>query len=226
MVDLKNFLELEIFSVGNFKLKVLNLFAILIIFVITRIILLVIKRILLYKRSLDKEKIGNYFAVYQIIRYLLWSVAIGLMLDNIGIKLTVLLAGSAALLVGIGLGLQNIFNDFLSGIILLSDRSIKIGDILQVDNEVIKIEDIGIRTSKGFTRDDITIIIPNSQITSGKVINWSHQSKKTRFKIKVGVAYGSNVELVMNILKESVIEHPQITDKKAIESRFTDFGSS
>ncbi|MBW6500596.1 MAG: mechanosensitive ion channel [Bacteroidales bacterium] len=105
--------------------------------------------------------------------------------DSFGISITVLLAGSAALLVG-----------------------------------------IGIRTSKGLTRDDIMVIIPNSIITTNKVINWSHQSKKTRFRINVGVAYGSDVDLVIRVLEKSALEHPDIRDKDHINARLVDFGTS
>ena len=143
-----------------------------------------------------------------------------------GIKVTLLLAGSAALLVGVGLGLQQTFNDVISGIILLSERSIKINDVLEIDSDVIKIQSIGLRTSKGLNRDDISIIIPNSLITTNKVINWSHQSKKTRFRIDVGVAYGSDVDTVIQILEESAFEHPDVTDRDHVEGRLAGFGNS
>jgi small-conductance mechanosensitive channel len=79
---------------------------------------------------------------------------------------------------------------------------------------------------QGHNRDDIAVILPNSLITTNKVINWSHQSMKTRFRISVGVAYGSDVDLVIKILEDSVMEHPDITDKKLIEARLVDFGNS
>jgi len=87
-------------------------------------------------------------------------------------------------------------------------------------------QDIGLRTSKGLNRDDISIIIPNSLITTNKVINWSHQSRKTRFRIGVGVAYGSDVDLVIKTLEESALAHPDIEDKDSIEGRLVDFGNS
>jgi small-conductance mechanosensitive channel len=147
-------------------------------------------------------------------------------METIGIKVTVLIAGSAALLVGIGLGLQQTFNDIVSGTILLSERSIKVGDVLEIDKDVVRIQEIGLRTSKGINRDEISLIIPNSLITTNKVINWSHQARKTRFKINVGVAYGSDVDLVMKILKESTLEHPDMFDENVIDIRFLDFGNS
>jgi len=130
------------------------------------------------------------------------------------------------LLVGVGLGLQQTFTDIISGIILLVEGSTKIGDVLEIDGDVVMIKHIGLRTSRGLNRDDIVVIIPNSQITTNKVINWSHQSKKTRFRINVGVAYGSNVDLVIKILEESALEHPDITEKTLIEARLIDFGNS
>jgi len=123
---------------------------------------------------------SNAYSLFKIIKYILWIVSVLFMMQTLGISITVLLAGSAALLVGIGLGLQQTFNDFISGIILLIEGSTRIDDVLEIDGEVVKIQEIGIRTSKGLTRDDIVVIIPNSAITTSKVINWSHQSKKTR----------------------------------------------
>jgi small-conductance mechanosensitive channel len=178
------------------------------------------------KRRLKKLDYSNAYSLYQIIRYVLWIISISIILNTLGISLTVLLAGSAALLVGVGLGLQQTFNDFVSGFILLVEGSTRIGDVLEIDGDILVIQKIGLRTSKGLTRDDIVVIIPNSLITTNKVINWSHQSKKTRFKINIGVAYGTNVDLLNKILEESALDHPDITDKDLIEARLIDFGNS
>jgi len=219
-------LQFELLNVGKYTLKVYHLAIILIIFVVTRLILWLIKKALFRKHKTDPTDIGNTYAVYQIISYVLWILAFAVTLQALGIKITVLLAGSAALLVGIGLGLQQTFNDIVSGIILLSERSVKVGDILEIDGDVVKIQRIGLRTSEGLNRDEISLIIPNSLITTNKVINWSHQSKKTRFKINVSVAYGSDVNLVSRILIESVLEHPDIIDKEFVDVRLLDFGNS
>lgn len=219
-------MDFVIFSYGDFNLKVKKVIIILIILLLTHVFLWIVKKGI-YKRFREgKVDEGNTFALFQIIKYLVWIIAIVFLLESLGVKITLLLAGSAALLVGIGLGLQQTFNDIISGVILLSERSIKIGDVLEIDNDIVKIHDIGIRTSKGSNRDDISIIIPNSLIATSKVINWSHQSKKTRFKINVGVAYGSDVDLVIKILEESAIEHPQISNRELIEARLINFGNS
>jgi small-conductance mechanosensitive channel len=226
METLNKILEFEIFSIGDYTLRIYKLIAVLAIIIITKITLWIIKKAIFGKYKFNRLDRGSTYALYQIIKYVVWVMAIGILLETIGIKVTLLLAGSAALLVGVGLGLQQTFNDIISGIILLSERSIKISDILEMDGDIVKIESIGLRTSKGLNRDEISIIIPNSLITTSKVINWSHQSRKTRFKIDIGVAYGSDVDLVIKILEESAIEHPDIFGKELIEARLHDFGSS
>jgi len=226
MEKIRNLLEFEIFHVGEYSLTSGKVVSAIVTILITLLLLWIIKKTLFRKQVMNRYNRGNLYALYQIINYVIWILAILIILDTLGIKLNVLLAGSAALLVGVGLGLQNTFNNFISGIILLFEGSIKIGDILEIDGDVVKMERIGLRTSSAKNRDDIVIIIPNSLITSNKVINWSHQSEKTRFKIKVGVAYGSDVDLVIKILKDSALENPEIDDKSAIIARFIDFGNS
>lgn len=223
---IKEFLELEILSIGKYNIMVSSIVFILAIILFTKILLWLIKKALDRHQRKNDLDAGNTYAIFQIINYIIWVVSFGFILETIGIKITVLIAGSAALLVGVGLGLQQTFNDIISGIILLSERSIKIDDILEIDGDILKIQEIGLRTSKGLNRDEISIIIPNSLITTNKVINWSHQSKQTRFKINIGVAYGSDIDLVEKVLTESAWEHPEVSDKDLINVRFLDFGDS
>ncbi len=225
METIEHFLEFELIQVGDLNVRVYTLANILIIFLITKLILFLIKKALFRSRS-KKFDVGASYALFQIIKYVLWVVAIGLVLETLDIKLNVLIAGSAALLVGVGLGLQQTFNDILSGIILLSEKTIKIEDILEIDGDVVKIQSIGLRTSKALNTDDVSIIIPNSLITTNKVINWSHQTMKARFRIDVGVAYGSDIDLVIKILEECAFEHPDVSDRKSTEARLVNFGNS
>jgi small-conductance mechanosensitive channel len=226
MEVINNFLDYVIFRVGKTEFTVTKLLTIILILTVTKLVIWLIKKGFNSSRRLGKIDRSSSFSLFQIIRYVLWIIAISLILETIGVSITVLIAGSAALLVGIGLGLQQTFNDFISGIILLIEGSTKIGDVLEIDGDVVKIQNIGLRTSKGLNRDEIVTIIPNSLITTNKVINWSHQSKKTRFRIDVGVAYGSDVNLVIKVLEESALEHPDIADKNLTEARLTDFGNS
>ena len=226
METVNNILNFELFSLGEYTVKVSKLVIIALIVLFTKILLWLLKTTLFRKSKFKALDAGTSYAIFQIIKYILYVIAIGFILESIGVKLTLLLAGSAALLVGVGLGLQQTFNDIISGLILLTERSIKINDILEIDGDIVKIESIGLRTSKALNRDDISIIIPNSLITTSKVINWSHQSQKARFKIDVGVAYGSNVDLVIKILEESAFDHPEVFNRGLVEARLINFGNS
>ncbi len=226
MESIDNFLQHNIFKIEDHQIKVYSLVIFVLIFIVTKIIIWVIKKWMFRKRRVVKYDQGTTYAVFQIIKYVIWVVAISVALDTIQIKVTVLIAGSAALLVGVGMGLQQTFNDIVSGFILLSERTIKINDVLEIDGDIVRIQKIGLRTSQGLNRDEISIIIPNSLITNNKVINWSHQARKTRFKINVGVAYGSNVDLVIKVLEESVFEHPEIKNQYHIEARLIEFNNS
>jgi len=225
MKQIKDILNYELFSFDNYSFKVNILLFVLLIFLATKLILWIIKKAINRKITKDSEERGNYLAVYQLVKYFLWVIAIALIMETAGIKVTVLVAGSAALLVGVGMGLQQTFNDIVSGIILLTEGTTKIGDVLEIENEVVMVKQIGLRTSKVINRDDVMIIVPNSLITTNKVINWSHQSDTIRFKIEVGVAYGSDVDLVTKLLTESAKEHKDVANKN-IQARFVNFGNS
>ncbi|MFA5695544.1 MAG: mechanosensitive ion channel domain-containing protein, partial [Proteiniphilum sp.] len=226
MDKLRDFIEYEIFRIGEYSFTNSKIITVALVVLSTMGILSVIKKLLFRKKIENRYDRGNLYSLFQIIKYFVWIIAILIMLEELGLKLNALLAGSAALLVGIGLGLQNTFNNFVSGIILLFEGSIHVGDVLEIDDDVVQIEKIGLRTSKAIDRDYISVIIPNSLITSNKVVNWSHQDRKTRFRIKVGVAYGSDVDLVIKVLRESALDHKDISDKSSVIARFVDFGSS
>ena len=226
METITDFFNVEIFSFNDNSLSIFDLTSIIVIIIITKLVLWIISKALFNKKKLHKLDEGSAFALFQIIKYLIWIIAITLMLESLGIKVTFLLAGSAALLVGVGLGLQQTFNDMLSGIILLFEHSVKVGDILEIDGDRVIIQEIGLRTSKGMNVRQIVVIMPNSLITTNKVINWSHQTQKTLFKIDIGVAYSSDVNLVIKKLEESAIEHLEFSECEFKEVRFVNFGNS
>ena len=226
METINKLIEFEIFNFNEHSLTVFELISVIFIFFITKFILWLINKSLFSKTKIHKLDKGSSFALFQLIKYLIWIIAIGIMLEVIGIKITLLLAGSAALLVGIGLGLQQTFNDIISGIILLFEHSVKVGDVLEIDGDKVIIQEIGLRTSKGLNVRQIIVIIPNSLITTNKVINWSHQTQKTLFSIDVAVAYGSDIDLVIRILEESALEHEKVEKSDLLEARLVNFGQS
>jgi len=172
-------------------------------------------------------KIGNQFAINQLIRYVVFAFAVIFALNSFGLQLTVVWGAIAALLVGVGLGLQQTFNDWASGIILLLERTVEVGDIVKVEDATIgTVRKIGLRVSRIETLDNISILVPNSMLVNDKVINWSHFDNKARFVIKVGVAYGSDTQLVKKILLEVALNNNYVMKYPDPFVRFTDFGSS
>jgi len=226
-MNIRDILEYAIIKTDNFTITVYNLIATILILLITRIIIGIIHKI--FKRKIYTNKnieFGKSNTIYQLIKYILWTIAIVLSLETIGIKITFLLAGSAALLVGLGFGLQQIFRDIVSGLFILFEGNLKVNDIVELDDEIGKVKEIGFRTTKIESRDNIMLVIPNSKFIDGKVINWSHIQKRTRFHVQVGVAYGSDVELVAKVLTECAINHPDVTKTPQPFVRFFDFGDS
>ena len=209
---LNNLLSYDLFSINNITIEIKDIVILLIFLVILKILSKVLNRII-FKYS--KRDQGSTFAVYKLINYLLWVIGISLYINFIGFDVTLLVAGSAALLVGIGIGLQQTFNDLISGIILLFEGSIKIGDIVVIDGEFKKITNIGLRTSRADSFDNSTIIIPNSKIVTEKVVNYNDGDQPVRFNVKIDVAYGSDTNLVKKLLvdiantEELVLEDPE-----------------
>lgn len=224
---IEKILNYKIIELSNFSITTEVIIKIIFIFIITKILLWIITRTLLRVKKVRNERKEDIYIINKIISYVIWLFSILFILNTLGVKITALLTGSAALLVGIGLGLQQTFNDFISGVILLFEGKTMVGDVLEVEGRLMTLTNIGLRTTEGIDRDGIAIIIPNSKIVTDKVINWSHQEdKKVRFNIEVGVAYGSNVDLVIKLLEESAQEHPQVTNKDLIEARLINFGDS
>ena len=226
-MTLNSILNYEIFQLGDFKLLLGNLLVGLIIAAGAILLLFILKKIILKPRFfINKIDEKRRIAAYSIIKYFIWIISIFIILKAAGVEIGPLLLGSSVLLIGLGFGLQNIFKDFVSGLFLLFEGTIKIGDVIEVDNIIGKVTEINLRSSEIFTRDDMTIIVPNSKFIVEQVVNWSHNEQKARFAVKVNVAYGSDTELVFKCLEETMSENRSVSKKPIPFVRFTDFGES
>ncbi len=225
-MSLKEILNFSLIETDNFNLTVIDLVIIAGISFAAYLLIFLIKKALLNTKSKLYLTNGSGHAVFQILKYFIIVITVVVILETIGVNVTLLLAGSAALLVGLGLGIKELFYDIISGFILLFERTITIDDIVEVDGMVAKVRKMSLRTSEVETRDDIIIIVPNSKLVSEKVINWSHNKNFTRFKIDVGVAYGSDVNEVISILRKCTESHPNVSTQKPPKIRFIDFGDS
>ncbi|HAB35236.1 MAG TPA: hypothetical protein DCE58_01405 [Cryomorphaceae bacterium] len=219
-------LDLVIFRYGEVEITLFEIVQVVFILAVARTITFLVKR--LFNRAVKRRRVdrGTAYALRQLINYVLWIMTILFTLDFSGIEITVILAYSTALFVGLGLGLQDTFKDFISGIILLTERTVTAGDIIEINNLVGKVKEVGLRTTKVLTRDDIAVILPNSQLTNQGVINWSHQHAATRFHVEVGVAYGSDTRLVEKVLLECMQNLAEIDAEPAPSVQFRHFGDS
>jgi len=228
---LKNFqIDYELFSFntgGNtFHFRISSIFSAILILLVARLLVWALTQIFLssyYKtKSVD---VGSQYAINQLISYFIYIIAIVMAIDNMGVQMTVLWGGLAALLVGVGLGLQQTFNDLFSGLLLLFERTVEVGDMVEINGEIGKVKKIGLRTSLVESRDNVTMIIPNSKLVMDSIVNWTHYDSKVRFRITVGVAYGSDTALVKSLLLKAT-ESTRVLQRPAPFVRFVDFGNS
>ena len=131
--------------------------------------------------TMNKIDAKRRISIFLIVKYIGWVVSILVALKVLGFDITPLLFGSTAVLIGLGFGLQNIFRDFISGLFLLFEGSLKIGDVIEADGVIGRVKEINLRSSEVITQDDVTIVIPNSKFVSEKVVNWSMDNELVRF---------------------------------------------
>ena len=219
----RELLNFKLFTIGQADISVSSLIFLVIFILALNFIIKLIRKLIYRSHKLDESK---KFTIFSLIKYVLYVVGFILGMNMIGINVSVLMGASAALLVGIGLGLQNIFSDFVSGIVLLLDSSIKVGDIIEVDNLVCKVKEINLRTTTVLTRDDKYVILPNTFLTKNNLFNWTHSNLNSRFDIQVGVAYSSDVQTVMDILKSVTAANPKVVKTPEPFVRFNDYADS
>jgi len=214
-------------TIGKAKITILNvcyvIIFLLLIGYISRIIRKALQDEVLPRTRLD---IGARASLVNVVVYSLWILAIYTGINILGIDLSSLAFMAGALGIGIGFGLQNTVNNFVSGIILLFDPSIQVGDMVQIGEDWGTVNRINIRTTIVQTFDNAALIIPNSQMLSNRVTNWSYKDPKVRRQVDVGVAYGSDVQLVRKVLLEIIHDMPEIMDDPAPRVDFSDFADS
>lgn len=174
-------------------------------------------------RGLDR---GMRHSVGKITRYIVLSIGVFVALGTMGVDTSAIMAGGAVLLVGIGFGLQKLAENFISGLLLLIERPVRKGDFVDIGGVLGTVEDIGLRATRVHSRDGVTVIVPNANLISGTVINHTVPTADRRIWIKLGVAYGSDLDLVVKVLVELALADPNVSKTPAPEVRFQDFGDS
>ncbi|MDR9456766.1 MAG: mechanosensitive ion channel [Salegentibacter sp.] len=193
-------------------------------FVLTSTILRIIRSFVTGK-LVDEDKM-KFISIFKFIKYFIYVVVILITLGSAGIDITILLTASAALFVGLGLALQELFQDVIGGIFIILDKSLLVGDIIEMNGRVGRVFEIKLRTTRALTRDDKVMIIPNHKFMSDVIYNYTQNHKTTREMVKVGVAYGSDTQLVKKILLDSAKQNDSILDTPVPFVLFEDFGDS
>ncbi|MBI1838584.1 MAG: mechanosensitive ion channel [Flavobacteriia bacterium] len=230
-IDLLNF---KLVNTKKFQFSFYHFIIIFAIFFGARMLLNVVK---LYINRKFKEKEGfdqgTEYVYMQLAKYVVYLIAGILSLQALDVKIESLLLGSAGILVGLGLGLQDVFKDMFSGIILLFEGNIRVGDVIEIGSKngvsepiVAKILKINVRTTQIQTRDGNVLIMPNVKLTQEFVENWTHGSELTRFIIPVTVAYGSDAELASRLLRQAAMSHPKVKKTQPVEVRLAKFGEN
>lgn len=170
--------------------------------------------------------IGARQAAGALLRYLTLFFGFVIIIQSAGIDLTSLNVMAGAVGIGIGFGLQNIAGNFISGLIIMFERPIKVGDRIVVDNIEGDVVDIGSRSTVVLTNDNINIIVPNSKFITENVVNWKFNDTKVRFRVPIGVAHGSDVRQVERLLLEVARDEPDVLSDPEPVVRFLAFGEN
>lgn len=226
-IQIKHFLDLPIAEIGKTHLTLWSIIYLILLIFILLFVTAKLKRWVVYK-LLEKSKIelGVRIAVGTIVRYLILILGFVIIMQTEGIDLSALTILAGALGVGIGFGLQNVTNNFVSGIIILFERPIKVGDRIEVGDVFGDVVNISMRSTTVITNDNIAIIVPNSDFISSKVINWSYNDRNVRFNIPIGVSYKEDPENVKKILLEIAADIEGVLKRPAPEVLFSEMGDS
>lgn len=220
----KSFLAYPLYSSEKISITTGTLLLIIFSCVFAYYLLKLIRKLITAKLPLEDKR--KFVSIFKFTNYVVYILVIIAVMSSSGIDLTVLLTASAALFVGLGFALQHLFQDIISGILIILDQSLHVGDVIEINGKVGKVVDIQLRTTRAITRDDKIVIIPNHIFLEEVVYNFTQNHKTTRETVTVGVAYGSNTRLVEELLLRSVDEQKGVLKNPKPNVIFKDFGDS
>jgi small-conductance mechanosensitive channel len=226
----KDFIQLikePLFSLGSTQITLLSILSILVsiallIFLASRITKLLERKIL--PKYISNTALTS--TISTLFKYTVLIIGLMIIFQSAGLNLSALSVLAGAIGVGIGFGLQNIANNFISGLIILFERPIKVGDRVEVGNIVGNVTTISARSTTVITNDNISVIVPNSQFIDNTVINWSHNDDKTRFRFPVGVSYNEDPGRIRTLLMEVARENKGVLSDPPPVVLFEGFGDS
>ena len=224
MKEINNVLNYTFEYNDNIGISIKTILLTIIIIVFASYFLKLFKKLIISRLGqADKNKFDTVFSFG---KWLLYIVIFLTTLSSSGVNVSAIFAASAALLIGIGLALQTFFQDIISGIFIILDQSVHVGDYIEMDGKVGKVEEIKLRTTRAVTIDNKVLIIPNHKYLTSSLYNWTQNGTLTRERITLGVAYGSDVQLVKKLLLQTANEHRSILKNPAPVVLFQNFGDS
>jgi len=227
LVQLRDLLNVPLFMLGNTHFTLWSLIYIVILVVILLYLTKKIKHwIVQGLQNKGNIGIGVSEASGSIVRYTLITIGLLMILQSAGVDMSTITVFAGALGIGFAFGLQNITSNFVSGIIILFERPIKIGDRIEVKDIHGDVVNISPRATTIVTNDNIAIIVPNSDFISSTVTNWSYTDQRVRFNIPVGVSYNSDPESVRRILTDVSVAHRGVLKNPKPEVLLDEFGDS
>jgi small-conductance mechanosensitive channel len=220
----QEFLSMHLDIGDNIHISIFDILVIITAIFITTIILRIVLRLI--TRNLPEDDKGKFNVVYSYFKWLVYLIIFLITLHSVGVNVTAVFAASAALLIGVGLALQTLFKDIISGVFILIDQSVHVGDIIEIDGKVGRVEEIKLRTTRAVTIDNRVLVIPNHLYLENSLYNWTQNGTITRESVNVGVAYGSDVQLVKKLLLDTAYAHPDVLKEPEPVVIFSDFGDS
>lgn len=214
------------FHLGHHTLSVLELLEVAAVLLVARVVLALMRRGLRRAKRMRAMDEGKRFIIRRLLTSVVWTVSALMVLSVLGVNLTALWAGSAALLVGVGIGLQGFFNDVISGFVLLFEGGVAVGNVLEVEGKLVRVERIDLRSTRVVTVAGELIVLPNAKVAGEVVVNLSQGDRAMRIRVNVGVAYGSDVALVTKLLSEAMAEQPEVLANPEPAVFFQDFADS
>ncbi|TGV03019.1 mechanosensitive ion channel family protein [Flavivirga rizhaonensis] len=211
-------------DVHDIVLRVKYVLLVAAVIIITTYLLRWVKK--LVTRKMPVEDKAKFNSVFSFARWIIYIIVMLIVFDSIGVNVTAIFAASAALLIGVGLALQTLFQDIISGVFILIDQSVHVGDIIELEGKVGRVEEIKLRTTRAVTIDNKVLVIPNHLYLTNSLYNWTQNGTITRESVEVGVAYGSDVELVKNLLLQVASENKNVLKYPEPLVLFTDFADS
>jgi small-conductance mechanosensitive channel len=186
------------FTIADTRISLLSILGLVIILaVIWRVGAALEQAIIRIGRNQDKEFSPGWYALSRISRYVVWIIGLVIGLGYLGFSMASFAMVGGAIGVGLGFGLQNVISNFVAGIIILIEKIVKVGDFVDLQSGVMgRVTEINLRYTRVTTTDLIDIIVPNSEFTSGRVINWTLGERERRLHVPFSVAYGADKQLV------------------------------